>query len=273
MDSLPFPRLSKDTIEAAEASFGKRNIYIMIGTAANRLFDGIDLSNLYPQEGVPKEFAYLLSLVTIFQFNEGIADRQAAEATRVRVDWKYALHLPLTHPGLRAWALCDFRQRLRADPGGKHKFQEVLTRLQENCFMPEEPRTGMEAEQVLESVCVHSRLEVIVSTMQMAVQALVTAQPNWLRRIAPPHWYQRYSRELSTLRVPDDLAGQVILAESIGEDGLYLLNAVAQTHSTNLARVIEIRNLKQVWERQFEPRDEHCMWRLSTCPSCMDQLA
>jgi transposase len=30
-------------------------------------------------------------LVTIFQFMENLADRQAAAAVRSRIDWKYAL--------------------------------------------------------------------------------------------------------------------------------------------------------------------------------------
>ncbi len=33
------------------------------------------------------------------QFIEGLSDRQAAEAVRSRIDWKYALSLELTDPG------------------------------------------------------------------------------------------------------------------------------------------------------------------------------
>jgi hypothetical protein len=35
------------------------------------------------------------ALVTVMQFAEGLSDRQAAEAVRVRIDWKYALGLKL----------------------------------------------------------------------------------------------------------------------------------------------------------------------------------
>jgi transposase len=35
----------------------------------------------------------------VFQFIEGLSDRQAAEAVRSRIDWKYALDLDLADPG------------------------------------------------------------------------------------------------------------------------------------------------------------------------------
>jgi transposase-like protein DUF772 len=40
-----------------------------------------------------------LALVTVMQYMEGLSDRQAAEAVRERIDWKYALSLELTDPG------------------------------------------------------------------------------------------------------------------------------------------------------------------------------
>ncbi len=273
MQPKPFPPLSQDIIQAAEAAFGKRNLYVMVGSAVNTLFTGIDLSYLYPQEGMPKELPYLLSLVTIFQFKEGIADRQAAEATRVRVDWKYALHLPLTHPGLHAITLCDFRRRLFMNEEGKTRFQRLLVRLQQACYLPEGPLPSADADLILQSVCTRSRLETVASAMQAAVEALVVSWHEWLRGIVPPHWYQRYSRDLSTLQVPDEPQSQVELAESIGQDGLYLLNAIAQANSTALAELAEIQTLKQTWELQFELQAGRCKWRASDCASCMQKLA
>jgi len=35
----------------------------------------------------------------VMQFAEGLSDRQAADAVRGRIDWKYALALELTDPG------------------------------------------------------------------------------------------------------------------------------------------------------------------------------
>ena len=51
-------------------------------------------------------------MVTIFQFLEGLTDRQAADAVRDRLAWKYALSLELTDPGFDHSALAEFRARL-----------------------------------------------------------------------------------------------------------------------------------------------------------------
>ena len=43
---------------------------------------------------------------------ENLSDRQAAEMVRARLDWQYALSLPLDDAGFDASLLVDFRQRL-----------------------------------------------------------------------------------------------------------------------------------------------------------------
>src|SRR5436190_19506826 len=67
---------------------------------------------LFPVRGQPAEAPWRLALVTVMQFAEGLSDRQAAEAVRGRIDWKYALSLPLDDPGFDASVLSEFRTRL-----------------------------------------------------------------------------------------------------------------------------------------------------------------
>jgi hypothetical protein len=43
---------------------------------------------------------------------EGLSDRQAADAVRGRIDWKYALALELDDPGFNHTVLSEFRSRL-----------------------------------------------------------------------------------------------------------------------------------------------------------------
>ncbi len=47
------------------------------------------------------------ALITIMQFVEGLTDRQAADAVRSRIDWKYALGLDLIDPGFNFTVLSD----------------------------------------------------------------------------------------------------------------------------------------------------------------------
>jgi hypothetical protein len=53
-----------------------------------------------------------LALVTIFQKAENLTDRQAAEAVRTRIDWKYTLGLGLADPGFDDSILSEFRTRV-----------------------------------------------------------------------------------------------------------------------------------------------------------------
>ncbi len=50
--------------------------------------------------------------MTILQFRENLSDRQAAEAVRARIDWKYLLGLELTDAGFDFSVLSEFRTRL-----------------------------------------------------------------------------------------------------------------------------------------------------------------
>ena len=56
--------------------------------------------DLYAHDGQPGVAPWRLALVTIMQFRETLADRQAAEAVRARIDWKYLLGLELTDPAV-----------------------------------------------------------------------------------------------------------------------------------------------------------------------------
>jgi transposase len=53
------------------------------------LYRDEDFSALFPPCGQAALSPWLLALVTILQFRENLSDRQAAEAVRARIDWKY----------------------------------------------------------------------------------------------------------------------------------------------------------------------------------------
>src|SRR6266700_3771961 len=77
--------------------------------------------HLFPTRGRAAAAPWWLALVTVLQAIEGLTDRQAAEYVRARIDWLYALALPLDDPGFDYSILADFRQRLLA-----HEAQDLL---------------------------------------------------------------------------------------------------------------------------------------------------
>jgi transposase len=81
---------------------------------------------LYPSRGQPAETPWRLALVLVMQFADGLPDRQAAEAVRSRIDWKYLLGLELTDPGFDSTVLSEFRTRLVESSAERRLLDAIL---------------------------------------------------------------------------------------------------------------------------------------------------
>ncbi len=247
---MPFPPIPTDTARAAETAFGKGNLYLLIGDQVDPFLADIDLDCFYDLHDQTVVSPPLLALVTIFQFVEDLSDYQAAEAIRLRTDWKYALHLPLVYPGLNPPVLCDFRRRLIRCETGKAKLQQLVMRLNASGRL-NDCQSAPDAGYLLTSVCTLSRVELAARTMHAAVQALAAQEPEWLIGIALPHWYERYGRSFSTFRLPRSPEARGELLESIAADGRFLLQAAAGGGRTDLTQLPDVRQLMSAWQQLF----------------------
>src|SRR6266851_8699045 len=104
----------EDTARVARAAFPKGIPSLLRRDTLGTIFQDDDFTALFPLVGQPGLPPWRLALVTIRQFRENLADRQAAEAVRARIDWKYLLGLDLTDAGFDFSALSAFRDRLLA---------------------------------------------------------------------------------------------------------------------------------------------------------------
>jgi transposase len=267
IQSAPFPPIPRDTARAAQAAFGKGNIYVMIGDQIEPLLAEADLTDLAAAMDKPTATLGMLALVTAFQSAENLPDRRAAEAVRTRTDWKYALHLPLEGPGFDPLMLCEFRQHALRDPAAQQAFGQVLDHLAEIGLLRRlgHPRAG--AAEVLIAVCTMSRLERLAEAMHITLEALATRQPEWLRTVTLPHWYERYSRVLAASLLPHYQKGQEDLARAIGMDARYLLDKIGDRPAA-LALLPEVQGLRQEWQQQFEPSAQEIRWRSPLYDAC-----
>src|SRR5579859_7866532 len=108
----PIAAVPEETTRVARAAFPKGNLYVRLADEMGAIFADERFADLYPRHGQPSLAPWRLVLVTILQFAEDLSDRQAADAVRSRIDWKYVLHLELTDPGFDASVLSEFRTRL-----------------------------------------------------------------------------------------------------------------------------------------------------------------
>ncbi|MCY0946552.1 transposase [Streptomyces antarcticus] len=64
----------------------------------NGLWRDEDFADWYPRDGRPGLSPAQLATVCVLQFLLGLSDRQAAEAVRCRIDFKYAMAMELARP-------------------------------------------------------------------------------------------------------------------------------------------------------------------------------
>jgi hypothetical protein len=113
----PLPPVPATTAAAVRAAFPKGNLYVDLRTEFGTLYYDQFFVDLYPPEGRPVEVApWRLALVMVMQYIEGLTDRQAADAVRRCIDWKYALSLDVHDPGFDFTLLHDFRELLPMRP-------------------------------------------------------------------------------------------------------------------------------------------------------------
>src|SRR5215468_11427857 len=86
--------IPEDTQRVARAAFPHGNIYMQVADRLGPLYHDEQFTVLFPRRGQPAEAPARLALVTLLQFAEGLSDRQAADAVRSRIDWKYVLGSP-----------------------------------------------------------------------------------------------------------------------------------------------------------------------------------
>ncbi|GGT50224.1 hypothetical protein GCM10010207_58300 [Streptomyces atratus] len=107
-----------ETARGAQAAFPKGSPAIRIRDELGPLFSDEEFTDLFPSRGKPAWSPGRSALVPVLQFMEGLTDRQAAEAVRARINFKYALGLDLADPGFDFSVLSEFRDRL-ATPAGE----------------------------------------------------------------------------------------------------------------------------------------------------------
>ncbi len=101
-----------DTAELGRKLLDDKEPYRLIGERLSDLVSDQDFADLYSAIGGAALSPVILALVTLFQLMEKVPDRAAASAARLRIDWKYALHVPLDWLGFHFTNLNHFRQRL-----------------------------------------------------------------------------------------------------------------------------------------------------------------
>jgi len=126
-----------------------------------------------------------LALVTAFQFMENLTDRQAADAVRSRLDWKYAFGLELTDPGFDHTVLSEFRTPLVALTAEGRFLEAVLDLCKERGWLKGRGHQRTDSTHILAIVRALIRAECVVETLRHARSTLSCCRTGLATRPGP----------------------------------------------------------------------------------------
>jgi transposase len=241
--------IPEETAKLGQKLLDEKNPYRLIGDQWSGLIKDEDFAHLYSQIGGPALSPVIQSLVLIFQSSEKLPDRLAVEAVRLRIDWKYALHLPLDWPGFHFTNLSHFRQRLLKHEAEYLVFDRLLNKLVDLGYIRRRGKQRTDSTRVLGLVAKLSRLEMIWETLRMALKRLQEQDKVWLEQLVPEAFLQQYLVKRRDYDLKDQEMVEAL--QQAGADGLWLLQRLEQAPEA-WQNLEDIQTLRTVWEQQFE---------------------
>lgn len=244
----------------AKAAFPKGNVVMKIRDELGPLFADREFIRLYPSIGQPSESPARLALVTILQFMENLTDREAANAVRSRIDWKYALGLELTDCGFHYSVLSEFRQRLIAGGEEGILLERIIKRCAEKGLLSGKKKQRTDSTHVIALIRLMNRVELVGEAMRRALNEIAQEAPDWLQSLILPEWGQRYGRKIETSRLSKSKQEELVIA--IGEDGYYLLDTIYNPSTPQRVKVLKsVAVLREIWVQQYYREGGNIVWR------------
>jgi transposase len=252
MQPRPWPDVPELTARMARASSPKGNLAMRIREELGEVYADARFASAFGVRGRPGISPGQLMMASVLQFSENLTDRQAAEAVRDRMTWKYALGLELEDPGFDASVLSEFRSRLVAGDLTSLALDALLERLAGAGLVKAGGRQRTDSTHVLGAIRSLNRLELAGETLRAALEALAAAAPDWLAGVIDPSWQQVYSARIDNLHLPESETRRRGLMVRYGADGYFLLEqAAAPAAPAWLRELPAVQALRRIWIQQF----------------------
>ena len=231
-----------------------------IRDALGTLYQDQSFASLFPHNGRAVEAPWRLALISVLQFMEDLPDRQAADAVRGRIDWKYLLGLELADPGFDASVLCEFRKR-RVQGGAEQLLLDALLALcKERGWLKARERQRTDSRRMSwPRIRAMNRHMCVGEAMRFARSSLAVVAPDWLLAHSDAEWIRRYGHRIEESRLPKSEGDRLAVATVIGADGGKVLSAVFDPLAPSWLREIPaVQVLRQIWSKTTG-------WRMGTC--------
>lgn len=217
-----------------------------------------DFANWYPRDGRPGLSPAQLATVCVLQFLLGLSDRQAAEAVRCRIDFKYAMAMELDDPGFHHSVLSDFRDRLTEGDRADRLLDLALARLKEAGLVRERTTQRSDSTHVLAAVRDLTRLELITEAVRAALEEVAGTADHLLDELVDEEWGRLYGRPVRLGKNPTKPKTRIL---ATGNDAVRLLEHLYR-HGADRASGRRVQALRQIVVQNYH-RDTagRLLWR------------
>src|SRR5712692_8265044 len=254
--------IPEETRQLVQRLSPKGTMVTQLRDALGPIYSDEPFSHLFPKRGRPAEAPWRLALVTVLQAIEGLTDRQAAEFVHTRIDWRYALALPLDDAGFDYSILTDFRQRLLLAQAQDLILEPILQLCRERGYIRARGKQRTDATAVLARVRARSLLESVGESMRAALGAIAAQEPEWLQAHLNPEWGDRYVHRFELARFPKAETQRQLLREQVGQDVGQLLACLDEAQTPQeLHSLPQVRLLRQVFAQHYEQQGQQIRWR------------
>jgi transposase len=226
---MPWPEPAPEIVSAVRAMYRRREppLPVTVRDRFGELFPDAEFAAGFGRRGRPGWSPGRLALVTVLQMAENLTDRQAADAVRDKISWKYALGLGLDDEGFDASVLSEFRTRVVEHGLEQRVLDLLLDRLKAEGLVSAGGKARTDSTHVIAAVRELNRIELAGESVRAGVEVLAAAAPDWLATVIDvSDWAGRYRARVDSWRLPASKAKQGRLAATYGADAATLLRAV-----------------------------------------------
>ncbi len=220
------------------------------------LFPDDAFADLFPSgRGRPSVPADVVATVMVLQALEGLSDREAADALRLRIDWKVACGLALDDEGIHPTTLTYWRNRLRNSDAPRRIFDAVAAVIDATGVLVGRRRRALDSTVVDDAVATQDTVTQLVSAIRRVRKVI----PATAAVTVTAHDYDRAGKPACAW---DDPAARDALVTALVTDAQAILAAV-DGQPLDGTRADAVGLLALVAGQDVEPGDVDGTWRIT----------
>ncbi len=223
------------------------------------LFPDDAFADLFPSgKGRPSVPADVIATVMVLQALEGLSDREATDALRLRSAWKVACGLALDDEGIHPTTLTYWRNRLRKSEAPRRIYDAVAAVISATGVLKGKRRRALDSTIVDDAVATQDTVTQLVA----AVRRVRREVPAAAAVDVTAHDYTRAGKPACAW---DDPAAREMLVSGLVNDAIAILDAVADEPLEG-TQADAVGLLALVAGQDVEPGETPGTWRIVRAP-------